>query len=193
VQKPLGWIYPAQDKIAVFMMACLLLALLGVDTALRADVADLMRSYFREAPVSASVFFLGVMIAFIGALALPFARSDAWGMIMVNAVVLCVGNVVAAYHASGVEAWLNGVFAVYFAGWVLVIRFGRERDLIARRRLQPMEALLAVALCAAVLAVCTGLLGMSWFTTYSLACVIAPAVHAVILQLLHIPITQEER
>jgi hypothetical protein len=199
MRKVVDLLYPKQDKIAVFIMACLLLALVGFDAGARGLVASSFLGWFSSDPLRTSVVAAMLLAGFLAALSFPFVRRDfrapAVVVLVVNAVALAIGNIAMAFESdSVVQLAVHLMFTAYFAGWLVAIRIYAREQLIEARDPQPSEALFAAALCMVLLAGSIGLLGMDWISAYSLAVAIAPGVHIAIRRRVLDPgLIQEER
>lgn len=198
MQRAVDWLYPKQDKIAVFIMACLPLVLLGVEPGLREVVVSGWVSVLQDGPLMGGIVAATLAIGFLAALTFPFVPHDLRGpatiVLGINALALLIGNSLSAFQSGpGLQRWVGIAFVAYFGGWVLAIKHRTREQLIEARDPQPLEALFAAALCTVLLA--GGVLaGMGWFTAYSLAVAIAPGVHiAIRRRVLDLGQIQEER
>jgi hypothetical protein len=182
------WLYPAHDKITVFMMAFLMLTVLGFSAELRQPVWDAFNSWYAQEPFQAVFSGAAVAACFVAALTFPFSKHDLRGMAMVvvllNVLAALAANVAIAVRSpTATERWVNWAFVLYFAGWLVVIRCRSEGQLIGARDPQPGEALFAGATCALLLVAAMEMLGASWLTAYSFAIATASSIHLAIRRL----------
>src|SRR5262245_57722494 len=138
LHRALAWLYPAHDQIAVFMMAFLMLAIVAFKPEPRQGLWRLFVDNLIHSPLGTIVGFGFVAVSFAAALAAPFSKGGAQAgtglVIVLHTLAMLVVNIGLAMGAPTIfERWVNLALALYFAGWLVFIRYRPDEDLVSAR------------------------------------------------------------